>query len=450
MKLGSSFELLSLGLLVLTSQPLAESLGAWQKLAPMPRPRQEVGVAILEGKIYVVAGFDESAQSVNTVERYDPLTDTWESLPPLPAPEPLNHVGTAASDGHLFVIGGLRQDFSAVSSVFSFDPATGQWSEKANLPQARGALGVAVIDGLIYAAGGLPRTRNTQFTVYDAVADLWTVLPDMPTGRDHLAALELQGSFYAFSGRDSNVLKSANEVYDPASGMWAARAPVPTPRGGIAAAVLQGRAYVFGGEGNPAPGSNGVFREVEEYDPVTDSWRSMTTMPEGRHGIGAVSTQDRIFIPGGANAEGFGPTVRHDAFQPSGLTVTFDDTPFLDVLSGDFCGIDWGQFGWLTFGGTIGPCRGPLGISILRLAGLRLDGPSILASLDAGSQNAAGILFIISFDGSGIFLEWTQEIVDASSCRTLETNFTRPAEAILFFFSGGSFAVDNLSYAPLP
>ena len=38
------------------------------------------GAEILDGKIYVVGGFDGNAR--NILERYDPLTDVWETLPP--------------------------------------------------------------------------------------------------------------------------------------------------------------------------------------------------------------------------------------------------------------------------------------------------------------------------------------------------------------------------------
>lgn len=92
-------------------------LGSGEALTPMPSSRQEVGVGILQGKSYVIGGFDDDAQSLNTVERYEPFADTWEEVAPLPAPSPLNHVGVAIAGNRLYVIGGLRQNFQPVSSV---------------------------------------------------------------------------------------------------------------------------------------------------------------------------------------------------------------------------------------------------------------------------------------------------------------------------------------------
>lgn len=288
--------------------------GSWIPLRPLPAPRQEVGVAELDGRIYVVAGFNGAGQSVNTVERYDPGADQWQAVAPLPAPAPLNHVGAAAVGGHVYAVGGLRQNFSAVDTLYRYDPAVNQWSARATMPTARGASGIAVLDGRIYAAGGSPSARSRDFAVYDPATNQWTTLPLMPTGRDHLAAAAFDGRIYAISGR-TPILQGAVESFDPATGQWTPRAPIPTPRAGIAAALVDGFIYVFGGEGNPAH-PLGIFDDVEAYDPVADRWTALSPMPVPRHGIGAASLAGRIYLPGGATVQGFGASAHHDAFRP--------------------------------------------------------------------------------------------------------------------------------------
>lgn len=288
--------------------------GAWQTLAPIPSAVQEVGVAEVDGLVYVVGGFNAAGQSVNTVTRYNPATNTWQAVPDLPAPSPLNHVGAASVGGVLYVIGGLLQNFAPVSSVYAFDPAANQWMTRAPLPTARGAMGVAVIDDKIYAAGGLPAARSNDFAVYDPALNSWTILPPMPTGRDHLAAGAVNGKFYAISGRRPGLL-AAVEEFDPATMQWRSRSPIPTARAGIAAAVVHGRIYVFGGEGNPA-NALGIFDDVEEYDPAFDRWRVLDAMTLARHGIGAAVVAGRIHIPAGGPRQGFGTTTHNDAFTP--------------------------------------------------------------------------------------------------------------------------------------
>lgn len=292
--------------------------GTWGTKASLPAGRQEVGVALVAGKIYVIGGFDASAASVNTVERYDPVLDEWESIDPIPAPSPLNHVGAAEVGGKLFVIGGLHPPgFMPTDSVYCYDPFNEEWSPKANMPTARGAMGVAVIDGKIYAAGGLLSARSNDMAVYDPDMNEWTPLAPMPTARDHLAAVAYQGKFYAFGGRFMGQLRNTVEIYNPLTNTWTAGAPLPTARAGIAAAQVDGRAYIFGGEGRPRDEDpNGIFHETEEYDIVKNEWRAMTPMPTGLHGIGAAVLGRRIHIPGGGPIEGLGVTTLHQTFTP--------------------------------------------------------------------------------------------------------------------------------------
>lgn len=314
----------------------AAAQSRWISLAPLPAARQEVGVAAVGSSIYVVGGFNAAGQSVNTVERYQTgLTSTWASVAPLPAPEPLNHVGAAGVGNALFVIGGLRQNFTAVNTVYRYDPGSNQWAPRADMPMARGAMGVAVIGDTIYAAGGLPAANNRDFASYDPVLNQWTPLPLMPTGRDHLAAAAMSGKFYAISGRNP-VLQAAVEMYDPALNQWFPRAPILTARGGIAAEVYAGRIYVFGGEGNPAS-PLGVFNQVERYDPSNNHWSLVSTMPVARHGIGVAAVQGRLHIPGGGSQQGFGATAHHDVFLPcyadcngSGTLTVADFTCFTE------------------------------------------------------------------------------------------------------------------------
>ncbi|RMF85364.1 MAG: hypothetical protein D6736_17420, partial [Nitrospinota bacterium] len=219
--------------------------------------------------------------------------------------------------GKLYVIGGLTgMRFAPVNTVFVYDPRADRWSPKAAMPAARGALAVAVIDGKIYAAGGSPAAREQDFAVYDPERDTWTSLPPMPTPRNHLAAGAMNGKFYAVGGRSGGIggITDALEVYDPATNTWTAKTPMPTARGGIAGAVVKDCLYVFGGEGNPNH-PTGVFAQSEVYNPQTDTWQGLPPMPTPRHGIGAAAIADRIYIPGGAEVQGFGVSAVHEAFQ---------------------------------------------------------------------------------------------------------------------------------------
>ena len=284
-------------------------LATWVALAPVITPRQEVAVTAAGGKLYLIGGLQGNV-TLSSVEEYDPKTNRWRIVAPMP--QGAHHAAAVTLGNHIYVIGGYRPPaFTPVSSVFRYDTRLDQWTSVADLPSPRGAVAAAVIDGRIYAAGGAQTPR--ELVVYDPAADRWTQRASMPTGREHHAAVSLGGRLYVAGGRlPSNT--NAFERYDPATNSWTELPPLPTARSGIAAAVLDGRIYVFGGEGNQSS-STGVFQENESYDPVTNSWRTEPPMATPRHGIGAATIDGRIHIPAGSPVQGFGTTDIHDAFS---------------------------------------------------------------------------------------------------------------------------------------
>ncbi len=295
-------------------------------LAPLPGPRQEVGIAALDGKVYVIGGLLNDFSATGRVDRYDVASGEWEDVPSLLNDTELHHIGAAAVAGKVYSIGGLDRGFRGVSSVFAFDPTMNEWSEVSSLPTPRGGAGVAVLAGRIYVAGGQTgSTSFSDFASYDPVANEWSELQPMPTARNHLAAGAHNGKFFAVGGRNFGLLFGTLEVYDPASGDWDELSPLPTPRAGIAAAVIGDEMFVFGGEGNAAA-PDGLFPQVESYLFSVDRWFDRGVMPVARHGIGAAATDadgsDAIFIPGGSTIEGVTATDRNDAFVP-GTTPGF-------------------------------------------------------------------------------------------------------------------------------
>ena len=271
-------------------------------------------MAELEGRIYVIGGFDGAGAVVRTVESYDPSRDQWFSAAPLP--QALHHVPAAAVGGRLYAIGGLRtQAFTAVDSLYEYNPRADAWQPRASLPAPRGAAAAAVIDGRIYVAGGFRNGASIDdFTVYDPLSDRWAVLDPMPTARDHLGAAATDGILYAVGGRAARIaaILDALEAYDPRVSEWTTLAAMPTARGGLAVAARGGRVFAFGGEGNPNH-PQGVFPQTEAYDPATDTWMTLPDMPTPRHGMAAAALGDRIYVPGGAAVEGFGASAANDA-----------------------------------------------------------------------------------------------------------------------------------------
>lgn len=288
----------------------------WLLLAPLGEPRQEVGVAEVDGRVYVAGGFREDRSTAATVEVYDPAADAWSVIEPMPVA--VNHPAAVAVDGALLVLGGYRGPGlqNPTDAVQAYDPSTGAWTLKTPMPTARGSLAAAVVDEKVYAVGGERGSAVGEVAVYDPVADTWTSLAPLPTPREHFGVGVVGGKIIAVGGRAGRdfTLDTA-EGYDPATDLWEVLAPMPTGRSGHGVAVLGGCLYAFGGEGNTRDPA-GMFAEVERFNAETGVWTSLAPMPTPRHGLGAVSVGERIVLPGGATVAGYGPTGANEAFTP--------------------------------------------------------------------------------------------------------------------------------------
>lgn len=298
--------------------------GTWRTAAPAPTKRTEVAAAALRDMIYVAGGFEKPSLSnalrfaiTPAVEAYDSASDRWTAKAPMPAG--LHHIGIGVVDGRLYVIGGYQQlGFSVwqpVATVYVYDPATDAWTEGAPMPTARGALSVAVLDGQLYAIGGYDGKANSAAVeAYDPARRVWTSRAPLPTPRDHLAAAAASGKIYAIGGRlngDYRRNLSVTEAYDPGTDRWSRAADLPTARSGITAAEVGGKIYVFGGEGG-----EGTFRENEAYDPAHDAWQGMAPMPTARHGLGSAVVQGRIYVISGGPTPGGSFSDLNEVFTP--------------------------------------------------------------------------------------------------------------------------------------
>jgi len=107
-------------------------------------------------------------------------------------------------------------------------------------------------------------------------------------------AAAVGGYAYAFGGQAPGPYgNSVAQRYDPASDTWVEVASMPTARHSLDAVELDGYIYAIGGHvGNSR-------RENERYDPVTDSWQSMATKPTAGSGLGVTAFGGKVYTFGG-------------------------------------------------------------------------------------------------------------------------------------------------------
>ena len=380
------------GLLIavsLTFSNQTQAGGTWQNLAPMPAPRQELATAVLNGKIFVLAGYDSAGLSTDSVFVYNPATNAWASAHPLPQIN--NHNSAAVADGKLYSFAGLS------NSTYRYEPTTDSWTEVASTTESHaGTAAVGVLNDKIFIAGG---GTGTALEVYDPTTNTWTNLAPMNVPRNHCGGGIINGEFYVVGGRDSDLAPTALEVYHPQTNTWTSLAPMPTARSGIGVAVVHGELYVFGGE---IPVLHG---DVQVYNPVSNSWRQLDNMPTPRHGIWASVIGNRIYLAGGGAKQGFGATDLTDVFIVNSKGVFANISTRLKVDLGDNALI----------GGFIISGTGAKRI-LIRAIGPSLPTPGALVNPRLEFHDASGQLIAANDDWRDAPNE--QEIIDSALAPT--------------------------------
>jgi len=121
----------------------------WTEVAAMRHPRGGHALIALAGRLYVIGG-NTSLGQVPAAEVYDPATNRWSDLPPLPLPR--NHVSGFAFQGKACVAGGRSPNTSRVDC---FDPSSRAWIRLANLPNPTSGAGAATFEsGQVVVMGG--------------------------------------------------------------------------------------------------------------------------------------------------------------------------------------------------------------------------------------------------------------------------------------------------------
>ncbi|MEO5720629.1 MAG: kelch repeat-containing protein [Chthoniobacterales bacterium] len=375
----------------------------------MPTARQEMACAVLNGKIYVLGGYDKNIVSTEVAEVYNPVTNTWSAIQPLPTA--VNHNSAAVAAGRLYSFGAVG------TQVLVYQEATNTWAEVApSLFQHGRTAAVGVFNEKIYVAGGVHGAADlTALEVYDPATNTWTNLAPMTVARNHTGGAFVNGIFYVVGGRGGAGAPTALEAYSPLTNSWTTRAPMPTGRSGIGVAGVNGELWVFGGE---IPELHG---EVEAYNPSTNTWRSLAPMPGPRHGIWTAVIGDRIYLPGGGVAQNFAATSGQDVFTVDRKATFANISTRLRVGSGDN----------VLIGGFI-----VTGLGSKRIL-VRAPGPSVPVS------GALVDPVLELYDGTGRLLATNDNWQDAANRQEIIDSGVRPSQdsesAILLRVAPGNY-----------
>jgi hypothetical protein len=134
---------------------------------------------------------------------------------------------------------------------------------------------IALLIVLVFLTASCIVVAKPALSSTDIVEDSWVSKTPMQVARDGLGVAVVNGKIYAIGGFTESGVVGTNEEYDPETDTWTFKKPMPTPRQLFAVAVYQNKIYCLGGTTDDSYYSN----VIDVYDPATDTWVTKPKMP---------------------------------------------------------------------------------------------------------------------------------------------------------------------------
>ena len=264
----------------------------WQAQSAMSLARGRLAAVAL-GKDIIAIGGETATGVTGLVEILDTTTQRWQTGQSKPTP--VANVSAVVISGTVIVPGGYTAAGVPTSIVEAYDPISDTWTTLAPLPAPRFAYAIAAYQNRVYVMGGWDGQRyvDTMF-VYDVAANRWTTGTPLPLARGFSAAAALNDAIYMVGGYADGREFDNCDRYLPADDKWEACAPLLVTRGGLGLVSMAGRLYAIGG------GWTGYLSFNEWYDPQQNQWTVLPTPFIGQwRGLGLAAIGNDIYVLGG-------------------------------------------------------------------------------------------------------------------------------------------------------
>jgi N-acetylneuraminic acid mutarotase len=255
--------------IVADTQVFDPATNAWSTGVPLPTPLCAGAAAVVDGALYVIGGvLQDGTTYTNAVWAFNPRKKAWSAKSPLPTATV--SMGVVVENGIIYVIGGLDEYTDRLNTVESYDPATDSWTEEAPLLVGKSNSSVGLVGTTIVAADGFgqpPSDDTGDNEGYDASTNTWTSLTADPTPRDGTCGGSIGGHMYVaggYYGNDDGPDMNFNEAFNLSKNSWKTLAPMPQATLASGSAVYKKQLYCLGGV---ASYQGGVLDNVQIYQP---------------------------------------------------------------------------------------------------------------------------------------------------------------------------------------
>jgi regulation of enolase protein 1 (concanavalin A-like superfamily) len=294
--------------------PAGTAASPWSAGAAATQARWESESFSYNNQLYVFGGyFDRTLDATTECDAYNPATNTWSYVTTMPAS--ITHAAVTVVGDTVYIAGGNIGSFTggrssvATAQVLTYDITTGVWGSVAPLPAQVTSQGMVCINNTLISFGGINATNTVdQGGTYSLdltnPSATWVTDASMPNPRNHLGYVAINGIAYAVGGMHLYSQTGGNQsevdAYNPVTNTWTQVASLPVLLGGVhgTTLVVNNKIVVLGGQTNG--GYDGIYQaNVYEYDPISNAWTTVGTLPEANQGQSVAYINNQLIVADG-------------------------------------------------------------------------------------------------------------------------------------------------------
>ena len=305
------------------TQSMAASAGKnWKLLSPIGKHVYGMTTAVLDNKIHLLGGVHgrDWTDPVDFHQVYDPTSDSWSLLEPIP--DPCWGIGwgmSAVYGGQIYLFGGgSGPGLEGSARAWVYDPIIDAWSRLSDMPVERINGAAVTVGDYIYIFGGHrlhtpPADELISVYKYDPSTDTYERVANMPETATFITRSFYKGYIYAISGLEHEWLGEPGEPqisyvygqgvlkYNVETDFWT-KLNIPRIRQRtytltqLCTNPANGsKLFVLGGK---PPGSQRT-NLAAYFDMETETFGQIDPMPKGRCCGSSAVVSGKIYVSGG-------------------------------------------------------------------------------------------------------------------------------------------------------
>jgi|GEM_PF-1104211 len=251
--------------------------------------------------VYSAGGYTFPAET-DAFYRYNPVANSWTTLPPLPASLAAARVVYAPNTNSFYVFGGLTQSQSTVlDTTYIYNVGTNTWTTGAPMPAARYFPNVVYYAGKIFVIGGHSGgSEANQTWEYDPGANTWsTARANIPVAMGGSATGVAEHFIYLIGHLNGGAGSTLHYRYDISLNTWALMAPAPAVVYEPMGATIGRQVYVVGGPNHAKAPLGSPHTGTYIYNPDNNSWTTGPSTNVSHAYAGGTAIGNRLLMVGG-------------------------------------------------------------------------------------------------------------------------------------------------------